>query len=343
MQFLRDSYKSYAHKHIPDGLLFDIDYLGRKPKPNSILHALCKKHDLDFSEWGRKKTHGSIPIYTAMGLLAYAIKDIRSNFTNFVTDYYAVLRLYKNKLGSDFRYYPNMLFDLYPEWVERGFDDPHKILGKASSKGSENSEIIRREYYKCKRLGIAFDYKACHKKFRLKSTSNVTKDILDRSKSCWDISYDFCNDFYEVVSKYLKTEKARYINHGKIKDHIVHVIRPAVLIIFLCLTGARSWSEIRHLRRKDVTLDSDSQKKARFTTPIKKTNHGIREERDAFNLVSEAAQCIHVCRMEISKEQYLFSNTALGLLFTGTQYKPEILSSGRLTDTLKSYYEVSFR
>lgn len=339
MQFLRDSYKAYAYKHTPDGLLFDIDYLGRTPKPNSILHALCKKHGLDFSDWGRRKPHGSIPIYTAMTLLAYAIKDIRSNFTNFVTDYYAVLRLYKNKLGSDFRYFPNRLFDLYPEWLERGFDDPHKFLGKASEKGSENGEIIRREYYKCKRLGIAFDYKSCHKKYNLRATPNVTKDVFERNRSSWDISYDFCNDFYEVVSKYLKPEEVRYVTHCTITNYIANVLRPAVLIIFLCLTGSRSWSEIRHLRRKDVVLDSDNPKKARFTTPIKKTNHGIPEERDAFNLVSEAAQCIHVCRMDISEEQYLFSKTALGLLFTGTQYEPTMLSSGFLTSKLKQYYD----
>jgi integrase len=338
MQFLRDSYRGYARKLIPDGLLFDIDYIGRLPKPNSILSALCIEYCVDFADWGQRRTHGSIPVYTAMTLLSHAVADLRSNFTKFAIEYYAFLRKNHSQF-TDFRKIPNKLFCLYQIPVEKGDIDPLPALTGIGTKASENTKVIRQEYFKCKRSGEKFDHKLIHKKFNLNSTSDITRAVYTRNKENWDRHYNLYLEFIDVISKYLTVEESKNLTHNQVAQYVKNVVRPATLTVFLTLTGSRAWSEIRHLKYKDIISDSKNPKRAKYTTPINKTNHGIKEERDAYNLITEAADCLDRCKLNLSKELYLFSNNGLSLLISDENQEPDIMSAGRLTACLKEYYE----
>ncbi|RRS08953.1 hypothetical protein EAG18_09675, partial [Pseudoalteromonas sp. J010] len=120
MQMLRDTYKAYRHRHIPDGLMFELDYLGRLPKPNSILQVLCQEYGLDFTEWGARKSHGSIPVHVAMSFLAYAIRDLRTNKTKFAVGFYRLLRKYGESrfFSNNFRFLINDCFDFYTQFKQ---------------------------------------------------------------------------------------------------------------------------------------------------------------------------------------------------------------------------------
>lgn len=152
MQMLRDTYKAYRHRHIPDGLMFELDYLGRLPKPNSILQVLCQEYGLDFAEWGSRKSHGSIPVYVAMSLLAYAIRDLRSNKTKFAVGFYGLLRKYNESqyVTANFRFLINDCFDFYTQFKKTKSRDLYKFH---FTPPDQPVSKLREYYYACKKSG----------------------------------------------------------------------------------------------------------------------------------------------------------------------------------------------
>ena len=333
MQMLRDTYKAYRHRHIPDGLMFELDYLGRLPKPNSILQVLCQEYGLDFVEWGSRKSHGSIPVYVAMSFLAYAIRDLRSNKTKFAVGFCGLIRKHgESQFTKDkLRFLINDCFGFYSLFKQTKSRDLYKFHLSPPDKPVSK---LREYYYACKISGKDCKAEDFYYEEKLYQSITAVQRSLDANAEKWDLYWDLGNDFIRVAEKYLTDEE-------KTKDVLEHVkstVRYAALTTMLCLTGSRSWSEICNMRNKDVVADADDPKSIFYTTPIKKTNHGIEEVRITHNLLKGAADNLKLCRLNLDDNIYLFSNDFLGVRAKGDLNNLSRVTSHRMSQALKEYY-----
>lgn len=332
---LRETYHAYCHKHLADGLKFRLDYFtSQYPKPNSILKTLCDEYGIDFAEWGSGGTHGSIPIYTAMGLLAYAVRDLRNDKTRFAVGLYGLMRKYDGLMSKDHTYIViNDCFSHYSAYRRSGKPDIHAFI---KPKADTHSALLK-YYYNCKAQGkefIAGDaYDAVSKQY---NSPNCIQKRIDRYSKYWDWYWDIFHDFNALADQYLTEEKS----WGDVSLHVKKTVRYAAFTITLCLTGSRSWSEIRNMRNKDVVADDENPEGVLYTTPIKKTNFGIEEVRVTHNLVLEAAHTLKLCRLNLDDNIYLFSRSFLtlksGRYNNLDTLKP--LCSRALRDGLLEYY-----
>lgn len=337
MQILRDSHDAYLLKHIPDGITFFIDYLGRKPKPNSILSAICNERGIDFFEWGARKPHGSIPIYTAMALLNYALQEVRSGKANFASEYYLLFRKYKDRFAEDrLRTVFRNLFSFYKDHLSTGNIDFLWFVG--GGKSSATTKVLRDKYYDTKNKNQTFSPKFFHANFHLKKYEYQQVDSFERQKHSWDLYYDLATDFIEIVRANLSETQVRELSHASVVSYVKNELRYATLTVLLTLTGARSWSEISQMTFDDFTSSERSSDGIIFKTQIKKTNHGIQKDRVMHNLAMEAIIRLQSCRNTSNKDIFLFSNDFLSLRNHKSAVNTAPLGPGALSQGLRKYY-----
>lgn len=337
MQIFRDSHEAFLLKHIPDGITFSIDYLGRKPKPNSILSEICNERDIDFFEWGARKPHGSIPIYTAMALLNYALQEIRSGKANFASEYYLLFQKYKDRFTEDkLRSVFRNLFTFYTDHLNTGNIDFLWFVGRGKS--CATSKILRDQYYDSRNRNQLFCAKAFHAKFRLKKYEYQQVVSFERQKQSWDLYYELSTDFIEIAKANLSEIQAKELSHASLISYVKNDLRYSTLTVLLTLTGARSWSEISQMTADDFT-PSISSGGVIFKTSIKKTNHGIPKDRMMYNLAMEAVIRLQSCRNTTNKDIFLFSNDFLALRNHKSAVNTAPLGPGALSQGLRRYYD----
>ncbi|NDV92793.1 hypothetical protein GTH32_16605 [Alteromonas sp. 345S023] len=338
MQILRDSHDAFLLKHIPDGITFSIDYLGRKPRPNSILSAICNERGIDFFEWGARKPHGSIPIYTAMALLNYALQEIRSGKANFASEYYSLFRKYKERFAEDrLRIVFRNLFSFYKDHLISGNIDFLWFIG--GGKSCATSKVLRDQYYESKNRNQFFCPKAFHAKYRLKKYEYQQVESFERQKQSWDLYYNLATDFIEIARANLSETQARKLSHASLVSYVKNELRYSTLTVLLTLTGARSWSEISQMTADDFTPSRSSSDGVIFKTQIKKTNHGIPKDRMIYNLAMEAVSRLQSCRNTSDSDIFLFSNDFLSLRNHKSAVNTAPLGPGALSQGLRKYYD----
>lgn len=334
-QMLKDSYNAYHHRHISDGLSFKINYLSaRTPKANSIVKDLCDEFGLDFAEWGSGGSHGSIPVHVAMSFLAYAVRDLRSDKSKFAVGLWGLIRKYDR--GSDPKFYRQTIincFEFYAHYKRTGDRDLHAFVRPPTGK-TPHREKLKQYYYACKASGKECIAKEARSHTKSPYSTPEFQSALDANSESWDFYWNLGNDFISLADSYLTDEQGLV----DVKDYIQLTVRYAALTVMLCLTGSRSWSEICNMRNKDVVADTDNPESVFYTTPIKKTNHGIEEVRVTHSLLKEAADTLKLCRLNLDENIYLFSNDFLGIQQVSSLDNPTRLSSSQMTEVFKRYY-----
>ena len=297
-QMLRDSYKAYRHRHISDGLSFKINYLSTNlPKANSILKDLCDEFGLDFAEWGSGGSHGSIPVHVAMSFLAYVVTDLRSDKTKFAVGLCGLIRKYDT--GSNRQRYLQTIgdcFEFYAQYKRTGDHDLHAFV-RPPTGATPHRDKLKQYYYACKASGKECIAKEARSHTKSPYSTPELQECLDANSENWDFCWNLGNDFISLADSYL-TDEQGWVD---VKDYIHLTVRYAALTVMLCLTGSRSWSEICNMRNKDVVADTDNPESVFYTTPIKKTNHGIEEVRVTHSLLKEAADTLKLCRLNLDE------------------------------------------
>ena len=285
---------------------------------------LCDEFGLDFAEWGSGGSHGSIPVHVAMSFLAYAVRDLRSDKSKFAVGLCGLIRKYDR--GSDPQFYRQTIgdcFEFYAQYKRTGDRDLHAFVRPPTGK-TPRREKLKQYYYACKASGkecIAKEARSFIQ--RLLRALPSSRAPWMRIRRSWDFYWNLGNDFISLADSYLTDEQG----WGDVKDYVQLTVRYAAFTVMLCLTGSRSWSEICNMRNKDVVADTDNPESVFYTTPIKKTNHGIEEVRVTHSLLKEAADTLKLCRLNLDENIYLFSNDFLGIQQVSSLDNPTRLSS----------------
>jgi integrase len=283
---------SFSLGKISDGIT------DRKMVPNGkkYIHPffveLAELANIDLHDWAKGSSFGKVPIHIAMALLGHAIETIRSPKAKLTTQLFRwadQMDPLKENDNDSRGHRVRKLFSFitaYNNYHQSGVLSL-PILNKFSLTPLKLSEQLARKdkYIKARYQDhlshsealLVLEHKTGHR-------SNATK--------VWQHDYSA----YLSVEKWLKelypNGKVELLKLRDVKYFVSKDLRNSVLTILLCLTGARSWSEIAKMSFDDIELEFGVTK---FSTPITKTNHGIVATRHTTSLAFEAVSVLRSC------------------------------------------------
>lgn len=289
--------EAFSQGKVSDGLC-DLSYLpsANRGGVHPLFKYLAKKASIDFHEWVTNGSLGTVPVHIAMALLGDSIEIIRSKKTKFATQIFRWFsHIDKLREGDVTLNYDRLLkifcyINAYVDLKKTG----RLSIGFAKDSGSHSkaevaSILIRKDDY----IQARYYEGISHEKALLKLPS--TTGFRSGATKAW--KYDFQE--YLLVHQFLENlyplGDVPFINPQQVSDFARNELRISALVILLCLTGARSWSEITLMTYGDVEMEFGI---TRYSTPITKTNHGIKAPRKSTHLVYEAVSIIRDCFVE---------------------------------------------
>jgi len=289
--------KAFSEGKVSDGV-GDILFLPRtnRGRLHPLFKHLAKKANIDLHDWVEGGSFGKVPVHIAMALLGHSIEFIRSRKAKLATQVFRwfsqvdELREGEFKLNEDrtnrIFCYVNAYIDLKKTGV--------LSIGYASEPDSiSKEEVANRLQRKDNYIQARYHEGFSHEEALLKLPSGIGY----RSGATIGWRYDFQE--YLLVHKFLEElyplGDVPFTNQQEVSAFVRKDLRISTLVILLCLTGARSWSEITHMTFGDVESKFGL---TRYSTPITKTNHGIKAGRKTTNLVYEAVLIIRDCFVE---------------------------------------------
>lgn len=251
---------------------------------------------INVDDWTKGTSFGTIPVYIAMALLGYAIETIRSKKAQLARQIFRWVasidrlgnrekKITENKIQKIFSY-----INAYNDLKKTGalsISSPDKQIYVDPNK--RDLRIRRKDKYIQSRYHDGASHTEALSKLNNKTgqRSNATK--------VWQYDYEE----YLIVHKYLEelfpSGAVPFIGKATIKKYTCYELRTSALVILLCLTGARSWSEILKLTYDDIELRGGV---TWYSTPITKTNHGIKASRQSSYLINEAISLIRNCLLD---------------------------------------------
>jgi integrase len=300
---------------------------------------LAKKNNIDLHEWVKGGSFGKVPVHIAMAFLGHSIETIRSRNTKFAAQIY---RWYANvdKLGKEevvanlarlhkiFSY-----INAYIEIKKTGVLSLRMVNKSGNNSEKEVAISQRKDEY----IQARYHGNKTHEEALLKLPNST--GFRSGASQVW--RYEF--DEYLVVHKYLEESYALgdipFTNREQLSSFVCKKLRSSTLVILLCLTGARSWSEIAQMTFGDIEYEFGL---TRYSTPITKTNHGIKAARKSTHLIYEAVMvlncfCVEGLGEEVNKMRPVFSSKTGK--FISVDYHNIPMAGRQLMSLLTGFYD----
>lgn len=264
-----------------------------------FFQQLVKSANIDEHDWVEGSTFGSIPIYIAMAFLGHSIEVIQSSDAKLVTQMFRwAIQFNSLTNGGEISQSCRVrkLFSFIQAYNELKLTGMLSlpILQKLSLTPLQLKEqLVRKNKY----IQARYHKEASHED-ALKVLEHKTGHRSNATK-VWQYDYDVFLLVEKTLRELYPNGNIKIQNSIELKQFVSKTLRPAVLTILLCLTGARSWSEIAKMTFGDVEYEFG---KAKYTTPITKTNHGIPATRFTTNLAYDAIEILRGCILEENGE-----------------------------------------
>ncbi|WP_413284044.1 hypothetical protein [Vibrio sp. MA40-2] len=332
-----------SHDFIPDM---------QKNNLHPFLEDLLEAAEVDEYEWMKGGTLGTVPWHIAAPWLAESIEIIDSNKTAYVIQLFLwTTNADDTGLASHFKSHRLQIEKIFHylkafnKVKQTGFLSIQPIIKDKLPETKLKERQVKKDLYLNARYQECCSHLEAIEILKEKHPTGTGTGTGSYNAINWaDRSWKYEYEDYIVVEKKLNSlfpeSQLPFDNMNDVEKYLTRDVRCAVLVIMLCLSGARSWSEIGLLTFNDVAEETEGI--TRYSTPISKTDHGKKTPRYSTNLISRAASILESCMVgpdfgPVSKDAAVFSRR-LGNFHPGRgDYKP--MAGRALARVLELGYE----